>query len=174
MTCSSRQLAIATAIAIVSATATSAQTRLVPSTKDFIAAAAQSDHFEILEARTALAQTHDPRVRAFAQEMISAHMRTSQDLQQAALKAGMGETPKGLGGDQQKLLIALQSQRGVTFNRVYIKQQAIAHQEALVLNQGYAAQGASADVQQAARSAVPIIQRHLQMAVRLRAELGDG
>ena len=85
---------------------------MVASTKDFVEAAAQSDHFEIVEAQTALAQTHDPRVRAFARQMIPAHTETSQVLQQAARRAGLPPPPMSLSGDQQRLLGALQSQRG--------------------------------------------------------------
>ena len=165
------RLATGLAVAILSLSGAKAQTAMVPPTKDFVAAAAQSDHFEIVEARTALAQTRDPHVRAFAQEMIQAHTRTSQALQAAASKAGV-ETPEGLSGDQQKMLSALQSQRGPEFDRTYMKQQAIAHRQAYVVQQAYAAHGADPDVRQAARSAVPVIERHLAMAKRLRGESG--
>ncbi len=161
------------ALALLAGAAARAQTLPVPSTKEFVEAAAQSDHFEIVEARTALTQTHDPRVRAFAQQMISAHTTTSQALMQAAAKAGLPPPQMSLGGDQQKLLGALQSQSGVAFDRTYAKQQAIAHQQALVLEQGYAAHGDNPAVQQAAASAVPVIQRHLRMAKQLHGVLGD-
>ena len=159
-------------VAALSVWGASAQTPLVPPTEDFVAAAAQSDHFELVEARTVLAQTHDPRVRAFAQEMVKAHTRTSEVLKTAAMKAGMDRLPSGLNGDQQKMLSALQSQRGSEFDHTYLKQQAIAHSEALVVQRAYADHGDNADVRQAAASAVPLIQRHLEMAKRLRSEAG--
>ncbi len=145
---------------------------MVASTKDFVEAAAQSDHFEIVEAQTALAQTHDPRVRAFARQMIPAHTETSQVLQQAARRAGLPPPPMSLSGDQQRLLGALQSQRGPEFDRTYARQQALAHQEALTVEQAYARQGANGDVREAARSAVPVIRRHLAMAVQLKSLIG--
>ena len=160
--------AMAATLAILPAAAAKAQTAMVPSTKDFVAAAAQSDHFEITEAQTALAQSHDPGVRAFAQEMIQAHTRTSHALQSAAVKGGVGLPPPGLSGDQQKMLSALQSQRGADFDRTYLKQQVLGHQVALVLEHGYAAEGENPDVRQAARAAVHVIQRHLAMAQQLR------
>ena len=164
------RLAVASAAAILSVTGARAQTPMVASTKDFVVAAGQSDHFEIVEGRTALAQTHDARVRAFAQQMIQAHTRTSQTLQAAALKAGVPVSSESLNGDQQKMLSALQSQRGPEFDRTYLKQQSVAHGEALVVQQAYAAEGANADVRQAAASAVPVIQRHLRMAKQLLSE----
>ena len=167
MSRSSLRLSTGVAFIVLAVSSAKAQTQMVASTKDFVTAAAQSDRFEIVEGRTAEAQTKDQRVRAFALEMIQAHTRTSQVLQVAAARAGMDMLPKGLNGDQQKWLTSLQSQRGPEFDRTYLKQQLVAHSEALVVEQAYAMQGANADVRQAARSAVPIIQRHLQMARQL-------
>ncbi len=160
------------ALALLSGSVAAAQTPMVASTKDFVQAAAESDHFEIVEARTALAQSHDSHVRAFAEQMIPAHAETSRALQQAAVKAGLAPPSMGLGGDQQKLLSALQSQRGADFDRTYAKQQVLAHQAALVVEQAYAEHGDDTDVRQAARSAVPVIERHLKMAKQLRDRLG--
>ena len=172
MSRSSPRLATGLTVAILSMSGAKAQTPGVPSTRDFVAAAAQSDGFEIAEARTALIQTQDPHVRAFAQEMIQAHTQTRQALQAAAAKAG-AQTPEGLSGDQQRMLGALQSQRGPEFDRTYLKQQVIAPREAYVGQQGYAAQGADPDLRQAARSALPVIARHLAMAERLRSRSGE-
>ena len=165
--------AAAVALGLLSGSMAMAQTPMVASTKEFVQAAAQSDAFEIVEARTALAQSHDPHVRAFAEQMIPAHAETTQALQQAAVKAGVAPPTQGLGGDQQKLLSALQSQRGPDFDRTYARQQVLSHQEALIVEQAYAEHGDNADVRQAARSAVPVIERHLKMAKQLRERLGS-
>ena len=141
-------------------------------TRNFVQNAAQSDQFEILEGETTLGQSGDPRVRAFAKEMISAHHATTQALAQATAADGAEPPPPGLGGDQQKLLGTLQSLRGRDFDRTYAHQQVLAHVEALLVEQTYAADGPQPDIRQAARSAVPIIQRHLEMARRLQGELG--
>ena len=162
----------AVALALLCGSVARAQTPMVPTTKDFAQAAAESDHFEILEARTALTQSHDPRVLAFARQMIRAHVETSQALQQASLKAGLEPPQMALSGDQQKLLSALQSQRGSEFDHTYLKQQALAHQEALVVQQAYATGGENPDLRQAARSAVPVIQHHLKEARQLRDASG--
>ena len=106
--------------------------------------------------------------------MIKAHSGASEALQAAVTKAGMGGLPKGLSGDQQKMLGALQSQSGPDFDHVYLKQQALAHDEALVVEQAYAARGDNGDIRQAAASTVPVIQRHLEMAKRLQREMGGG
>jgi predicted outer membrane protein len=51
-------------------------------------------------------------------------------------------------------------------------QQVNAHVSALVTQQTYAASGDNGDLKAAAKSAVPLIQRHLEMAKQLKASLG--
>jgi predicted outer membrane protein len=65
-------------LAIVPATAQPPGSR---QTREFIQAAGESDTFETMEARTALAQSSDPQVIAFAQQMIRDHGETTQRLE---------------------------------------------------------------------------------------------
>lgn len=141
-------------------------------TRDFVQAAAQSDQFEIMEAQTALAQSADPQVRAFAQQMIQAHQQTSASLVQAATGAGLKPPKPGLAGDQSMFLAALQSQRGPDFDKTYVRQQVLAHSAALAVEQAYAASGDNAAIKQVAASTVPIISSHLQMAETMKASMG--
>jgi putative membrane protein len=87
--------------------------------RNFVESAAHSDNFEILEAQSALAESSDPQVRSFAQQMIAAHSETSRRLADAAMRAGMKFPPKGLNGDQVSFLSALQSQKGRDFDKIY-------------------------------------------------------
>jgi putative membrane protein len=142
-------------------------------TREFVQAAAQSDQFEILEATTALAQSADPDIRAFAQQMIQAHQQTSDTLKQAVMRAGLEPPKPGVGGDQSEFLAALQSARGPDFDKTYVRQQALAHRSALALEQGYAASGDEPTIRQVAVSTVPIVSAHLQMADQLKSKLGE-
>jgi putative membrane protein len=141
-------------------------------TREFIQAAAQSDQFEIMEAHTALAQSTDPQVRIFAQQMIPAHQQASASLIQAATSAGLQPPKPGLGGDQSAFLAALQSKRGADFDKTYVHQQVLAHRAALTVEQGYAVSGDSPTIKQAAVATVPIITAHLQMAEQMLASMG--
>ena len=133
-------------------------------TKDFVQAAAQSDQYEILAGRVAVVESHDPRIRAFAQDMIQDHTKTSQALEQAAMASGLSPPPPGLSDDGSKFLNQLQSLRGLEFDKAYMTQQVLAHTQALVVEQSYVTGGSDPNIQQVARSAVPIIQHHLEIA----------
>ena len=140
-------------------------------TRNYVAAAGQSDAFEMLEADTALAQSKDPKVRAFAQQMLKDHAQLSQTLGQAAASAGVAP-PMIVGADQAPLLAALQSLNGANFDHAYWQHQALAHRSALTVTQDYATTGDSTPVRQAAASAVPIITAHLAMAKQMEAQSG--
>ena len=142
------------------------------SAKDFAEAAAQSEQFEIVEGETAVAQSQDPRVRAFAQQMIQDHTRASQALAEAGAKSKLPPPTMGLSGDQSRLLNGLQSLRGPEFDRLYATHQVLAHSEAATVQQGYAARGGDPNLKQAAAAEAPLIQSHLQMAQQLRQAVG--
>lgn len=153
-------------------TAASAQSAESRQTRDFVQAASQSDQFEILEAHTALAESRDPHVRAFAQQMIAAHQGTSDRLSQTVAKAGLEQPLPGVSGDQSMFLASLQSQRGADFDRTYVKQQMLAHHAALAVQQGYASTGDVAALRKDASTTTATISAHLRMAERLQSSIG--
>jgi putative membrane protein len=143
------------------------------STQDFANATAQSDQYEIQAGRVAVTQSQNAQVRTFAQQMIDDHTRTSEDLQKAAAASGLPPLPKVTGGDQQKMLSALQSMKGTDFDRAFVTQQVMAHTSALVTEQAYAASGSDPRIKAVAQSSVPLIQRHLDMARQMKASMGN-
>jgi putative membrane protein len=105
--------------------------------------------------------------------MIAAHLDSSRELADAAMRAGMKVPAGGLSGDQAQFLNALQSQKGREFDKTYAKQQVLAHRSALAVQQQFASVGDQGDLKKAAAAAVPIITAHLAMAEQLQARLGD-
>ncbi len=160
-------LAAAAAAALLGGAAARADPPQPMPTKDFVEAAAGSDQFEILEGRLATVEGRNPRTRTFAQHMIQAHSGTTDALRQATASAGLPPPPMGMSGDQAALLGALQAQRGPDFDKTYVRHQVLGHQQALVVEQRYADIGADPAVRRAARSAVPLIQHHLEEAHQL-------
>lgn len=168
----SATLAAAVAAFLAGAVAVQADPPRPMSTKDFVQAAAGSDHFEVLEARVAMVEGRNPRVRSFAQQMIQAHTATLDALAQATASAGLPPPPAGLSGDQAMLLSALQAQRAPDFDKTYVRHQVLGHTQALAVEQGYANTRSDPAVRRAANAAVPIIQHHLDEARQLCSYLG--
>lgn len=162
----------AAVVALSAAGVAAAQEAGSRQTREFVQAAGQSDQFELLEGRTALTESTDPQVRAFAQRMIQAHGETSRTLAEAAARAGLGPPPHGIDGDQARLLGELQSLRGPEFDRAYLRHQALAHRSALATTQAYAAAGDDPAIRRAAAAAVPVISSHLAEAERMRSAQG--
>ena len=164
---------IAAALSLmVGAGVVQAQTPIPPAPKDFVMAAAQSDHYEILAAHIAVAQSRDERVRTFAQEMIRDHTRLSDELSKAAMASGLPSPDAGVSSDQAALLSGLQSLHGPEFDKTYARQQELAHTQAVAVQDSFATDGADANLKKAAQSALPAIQGHLKMAQQLRAAVG--
>lgn len=138
-------------------------------TREFVQASAQSDAFEIMEANAALAQSDDPQVLAFARMLIRDHAETSRTMEQASIRAGLKPPPLAVGAAQSPFLAALQSLRGAEFDEAFWRQQALAHRAALVTEQKYLQSGHLPDVKKAAAAAVPIVERHLQLAEQMSA-----
>ncbi|WP_158915846.1 DUF4142 domain-containing protein [Caulobacter sp. S45] len=163
---------IALLAATVAAGSAAAQTAIPPTPQDFAMAAAQSDQYEIQAGYVAITQSQDSRIRAYAQAMIDDHNRTSADLARAATASGLPAPPPAMSSDQVSMLAALQSLRGPDFDKAYVKQQVLAHQQALTVERSFAEAGADANLQAAARSTEPVIQHHLEMAQQIKAALG--
>jgi putative membrane protein len=164
-------LAVVTAVNLVLvATSAAAATGPQPmSPQVFVNAAGQSDAYEIAAAQLVLTQSQDPKVRAFAQAMIADHQKTSADLGAAAQASKLEPPGMILGGDQQKMLSGLQSEKGADLDRSFMVQQVNAHTAALVTEQGYLAQGGDPNLRKAAQGAVPLIEHHLEMAKQMVA-----
>ena len=71
----------------------------------------------------------------------------------------------------QKDMITQLIAAGPNFDRVYLQQQMTAHQQALQMQQGYAAQGDNPALKAAAASAVPVIQGHLAQVQQIMAAM---
>jgi putative membrane protein len=138
----------------------------------FIATAAASDLFETQSSQLALGKSKNKDVRDFAQMMITDHARTTQSVKDAAAKAKLTVPPPVLSADQQQMMAALQPLTGDDFDRTYLQQQVPAHQQALALMQNYAESGDTPALQDAARTAIPIVQKHLARLRELTRQSG--
>ncbi len=140
--------------------------------REFAQAAAASDQFEVLEAETVLAQSTNPDVRALATRMLQDHRQLSQALRDAATRSGMKPPVMAMSADQAQWLGSLQGVSGSDFDRLYLRQQVLAHRSALVVQQMYAKSGDDSALRQSATAAIPVITSHGDMASQMEAKLG--
>jgi putative membrane protein len=127
----------------------------------FINTAAASDLYETESSKLALATSKDKDIRDFAQMMITDHAKTTQGIKDAAAKANMTVPPPALSAEQQQMMDMLKPLSGDEFDTTYLQQQMTGHQQALALMQNYAESGDTPALQDAAKTAIPIVQKHL-------------
>jgi putative membrane protein len=138
----------------------------------FISTAAASDAFEIASAKVALDKATSKDVRDFAQMMITDHTKTTEGLKAAAKKANLTVPPPQLTTNQQQMVDALKSATSDQFDATYLLQQMPAHQQALALMQNYAEAGDTPALQDAAKTVVAIVQKHLARLDELAKQAG--
>ena len=131
---------------------------------DFVARNGSIDLFVIRSSELALQRSASPRVRDFAATMIEAHKGTSAQLSLAGRRLNLLPSAT-LMAREQAMLDALQASS--QFDADYVRDERTVHQEAVALDSGYAAGGASPTLRPIAKAALPIEQRHLRLLAYL-------
>lgn len=137
---------------------------VAPKTGDFILQASASDMFEIESSKLAL-QKGDETTKAFAQQMITDHEKTSAELK--ALLAGgkvQGNPVTALTEDHKEEVDELAKLEGAEFNEEYIDDQVEAHEDAVDLFKRYAEEGENAELKAWAAKTLPALEHHYKMA----------
>lgn len=130
----------------------------------YVAEAARSDMYEIQSSQLAQSKATSAAVKDFAANMIRDHTTSTQMITAAVTQSGMSPPPPPpLDARRQGMLDQLRGASGAEFDRLYVQQQTMAHQEALALHQAYAANGDKAPLRGAAGQIVPVVQHHLHM-----------
>lgn len=106
---------------------------------DFIHNAAISNMFEIESSKLALTKAHNPKVKEFAQMMVTDHSGAGAGLKAAVagLKTPHGDIPTVLDETHQAKLDELKKLSGAEFDTAYIDAQVEAHKAATTLFEGY-------------------------------------
>ena len=135
-----------------------------PKTEDFILQASASDVFEIESSKLAL-QKGDDATKAFAQQMITDHEKTTAELK-ALLTSGkvQGNPVTALTDDHKEEVDDLAKLEGAEFNEEYIDDQVEAHEDAVDLFKRYGEEGENADLKAWAAKTLPALEHHYKMA----------
>jgi putative membrane protein len=149
---------VAGAVGTVSAEMTS-------TTKGFVTAAATSDMYEVTAGKIALERAQSSDVKAFAQQMIDAHTKTTETLKGILATNKIAVTPPAhVDSRRQGMLDNLRGASAADFDHRYVVQQVAAHKEADILMRGYAKSGDNAKVRAFAADTDTHVKMHLAMA----------
>ncbi|AYM66002.1 DUF4142 domain-containing protein [Agrobacterium fabrum] len=137
---------------------------VAPKTEDFVLEVSASDLFEIESSRLALTKG-DASIKAFAQQMINEHEKTSAELK--ALVSGgkiQAKPTAALTDDHKEQVDDLAKLDGAQFSEGYVDDQIDAHEDAVDLFKRYADGGDNAELKAWAAKTLPALQHHLEMA----------
>lgn len=128
---------------------------------DFVTRASTANLFAIAESRLALERTSEPKVKAFARQMIDAHRTAQAELRIATEKSG-ARVSTSLSLDDQTRLAALQRQSGTNFDKAYVADQGEIHSNALTLYADYMLLGDNEKLKALAIKMIPIDEAQLR------------
>jgi putative membrane protein len=138
---------------------------VAPKTEDFITEAATSDMFEIESSKLAVERSQDAATKTFAQQMITDHTKTSDELK--ALVSGgkvKATIPTAMSSSQQSMMDDLKKLDGDEFTKQYHSDQEDVHEDAVDLFKRYGDEGENADLKAWAAKTRPALEHHLMMA----------
>jgi putative membrane protein len=135
-----------------------------PKTEDFVKEVSMSDIFEIESSKLAL-QKGNAATKAFAQQMIDAHEKTTAELK-GLIDGGKVTAPAatGMSDAQKKSFDELKDLSGKEFDDAYQDDQEDAHEDAVDVFKRYASEGDNADLKAWAAKTLPALEHHLKMA----------
>lgn len=138
----------------------------------YLETAGMSDVYEITSSQIALQKSQNPQVRDYATRLIGHHTMTTNTTLAAAKAGGVATPPPPVLDARFRTLIGeLLAAPAADFDRVYFAQQVPSHQGALELQTAYSQGGDVPTLRANAKAAVPIVQQHLDEAVKMQASM---
>lgn len=137
----------------------------------FVESAAIGDRYEIRAGMIALQRAQRDEVRMAARQMITDHTTSTHQLQ-AALEmnetSGIAAPPTELDSRRQGMIQHLLESPDDKFDRQYLDQQVLAHEETVALMRNFAGNGDNPQLRSLALSTAPVVERHLEHMKHLR------
>ena len=136
---------------------------------EFVRRAAIANRFEIEEARLALAQGSDPRLKEFARTMVMDHGMALKDLEAASRMAGVTLPDRKFDEAHQAKINAISRKKGADFDQQYRADQRQAHDDAITLLVAYQRSGKSEQLRAWVIKALPVVRQHRETIGALNA-----
>jgi putative membrane protein len=135
----------------------------------FHALAASSDVVEILSSVQAKAKARNAEVKKFAEQMITDHTKTSDELKQIATKRNLKLPNTPLGMHQRMLNKVINEKDMDEFDEEYMDMQVTMHQQAVALFEEAAKDQSDPELKAFATKHLPHLKMHLDMAKKTKA-----
>ena len=156
-----------------------AQGKLSQQDRKFMMEAAQGGMLEVEASRMALERASSQQVKEFAQQLLKDHTDANEKLMQIAQDKGV-KLPKELDAKHKQQLSKLGKLKGDEFDRMYMQELGHKdHKKDIQAFEKQARQGKDAELRTFAEETLPVLQKHLSMAQKVRggaesAEAGGG
>jgi len=147
--------------------ATGATTTQPLDTASFPVMAASSDMFELLSSKEAQQKATNPEVKRFAEQMITDHTKTSEELKSITTSKNI-LLPAAPVPMHQAMITALSTEKATDFDEEYMEAQVLAHRQAVSLFTRASKNEADPQLQAFAAKHLPHLQMHLDMAKTLK------
>lgn len=134
-----------------------------PPAATYVSTAGASDLYEIRSSKLVLGSTQNPKLKTFAEMMVTDHTKSTADIKAAATASAVKPGIPQLPPKKMAEIAALTTAKGTTRDALYIRQQKAAHAEALALHKDYAATGDKEPLKAAATKIVPVVEHHASM-----------
>lgn len=144
----------------------------IPSASEFVAKAAASDMYEVQAAQIAEMRSKNAAVVAFAKKMVIDHTKSTEMVKQAIAASGRTDLtpPTDLPADKKGMIDALNGASAADFDKTYLDQQTMAHQDALMLMTAESQSGEVPQLKDAAGKILPVVQMHADMLAKMTAK----
>lgn len=141
---------------------------------EFVKNAAIGDLYEIEAAKIAMVRSREERVAQIARKMIADHTTSTHHLQ-AALEMnetrGVEPPPRALDARRKTMLDHLAKAPQDSFDKTYLDQQVLAHEETVSLMRTYSEGGDNPQLRSVALGALPVVERHLARVKTVRESM---
>jgi putative membrane protein len=166
-------IALASFLALGTAAAGAADTKVPGADAAFMKQAAENGHAEVESSKLALGKTANADVKAFAQQMVDDHTKAGDELTALAQSKGVKVSADPSIAQRAKIKL-MQAMDGASFDRRYAGTFGVtAHEDTVKLFRKEAQSGKDADVKAWAAKTLPTLEHHLAMSKALKSK-ADG
>lgn len=130
---------------------------------EFMQSAAHSDQNEIQFSKMALAKGVSAPIKAYANQMIADHTKSTANLKPVAAKAGV-TLPADMDADHKAMAPTMEKLSGKAFEDKYVQQMVADHQKTANTLKAHETMTKDAGLQKWITTTLPVVESHLSMA----------